>query len=291
AQVAKILVATKDQLSGAQFQNTVNGWMAAINKLIASTSGLAQPGKAQWLTLGYKPMSPGRFGLLTLEYFQCLKFDIELNSTWALPNAKQSMTFAYSPNGTSIKSGNSTLSVPAFDGVSIDKCSDSPTSVNLCPIQPTFGIQLQGPGSSTIGGQASFAANVSPPQSAMNFVWEAQGGAPAMGNGPKFVTSFNTVGAKLVTVTAFNANGCSVTQTIVVNVMASTSGPPIIVPPPVMVRTNTPVATKAPSVKKAATVKTAAPAKTAGKKVTAKKVGAKKTTPPKRGGTPRRGGK
>jgi hypothetical protein len=295
AQVAKILVATKDQLSAAQFQNTVNGWMAAINKLIASTPGLAQPGKAQWLTLGYKPMSPGRLGLLTLEYFQCLKFDIELNSTWALLNTKQSMTFAYSPNGTSIKSGNSALSVPAFDGVSIDKCSDSPTPVNLCPIQPTFGIQLQGPGSVTVGGQASFAVNVSPPQNAMNFVWEAQGGAPAMGSGPKFVTSFNTGGAKLVTVTAFNANGCSVMQTIVVKVEGSTSGPPIIAPPPVMVRANTRVASKTPAVKKAATVKTAAVAKTTGKaaskKVTTKKAVAKKTPPPKRGGTSRRGGK
>jgi hypothetical protein len=291
AQVAKILVATKDQLTGAQFQNTVNGWMAAINKLIASTPGLAQPGKAQWLTLGYKPMSPGRFGVLTLEYFQCLKFDIELNSTWALLNTKQSMAFAYSPNGTSIKSSDTSLSIPASDGVSIDKCSDAPTPVNLCPIPPTFGIQLQGPGSLTIGGQANFAVNVSPPQNAMNFVWEAQGGAPAMGSGPKFVTSFNSGGAKLVTVTAFNANGCSVTQTIVVKVEGSTSGPPIIVPPPVMVRADTPAATAAPVVRKAATVKTAAVAKTAGKKAAAKKTVAKKAAPAKRGGTSRRGGK
>lgn len=296
AQVAKILVATKDQLSGAQFQNTVNGWMAAINKLIASTPGLAQPGKAQWLTLGYKPMSPGRFGVLTLEYFQCLKFDIELNSTWALVNAKQSMTFAYSPNGTSIKSGNSALSVPAFDGVSIDKCSDSPTSVNLCPIPPTFGIQLQGPGSLTVGGKANFAVNVSPPQNAMNFVWEAQGGAPAMGSGPKFVTSFNTAGTRLVTVTAFNANGCSVTQTIPVQVSGSTtSGPPIIVPPPVLTRGNPPVAAQRPSVRKAAAVKPAVAktvvAKTAIKRAAAKKATPKRAATPKRGGTPRRGGK
>lgn len=291
AQVAKILVATKDQLSGAQFQNTVNGWMAAINKLIASTPGLAQPGKAQWLTLGYKPMSPGRFGVLTLEYFQCLKFDIELNSTWALLNTKQSMTFAYSPNGTSIKSGNSALSVPAFDGVSIDKCSDSPTPVNLCPIPPTFGIQLQGPGSLTVGGKANFAVNVSPPQNAMNFVWEAQGGAPAMGSGPKFVTSFNTAGTRLVTVTAFNANGCSVTQTIPVQVSGSTtSGPPIIVPPPVLTRGNPPVAAKRPSVRKAAAVKPAV-AKTAIKRAAAKKATPKRAATPKRGGTPRRGGK
>jgi len=302
AQVAKILTASKDQLSGAQFQNTVNGWMAAINKLIASTPGLAQPGKAQWLTLGYKPLSPGRLGMLTIEYFQCLKFDIELTSTWVLPNAKQSMAFVYAPSGTSIKSGSGGVSVPAFDGVSIDKCADAPKPVNLCPVPPEFGIQAQGPGSGTVGGSSEFSVNVSPPQSGMSYVWEAQGATPAMGIGPKFVTSFNTSGTRLVTVTAFNANGCSVTSTVAVKVGGSTSGPPIIVPPPVLVA-------KTPSVRKAATVKTmvaktaikktavdkTAVNKTAARKAPAKKTPAKKapakTATTRRGTTPRRGGK
>jgi hypothetical protein len=301
AKVAKILVATKAQLSGAQFQKTVNGWMAAINKLIASTPGLAQPGKAQWLTLGYKPMSPGRFGLLTIEYFQCLKFDIKLNSTWALRSTKQGMAFAYSPSGTSIKSNDSVLNVPAFDGVSIDKCSDAPTPADLCPIPPTFGIKLQGLDSSRIGSRTRFVVTVSPSQDAMNFLWEAQGGTPAMGSDSTFVTSFDTGGTKLVAVTAFNADGCSVTQTMVVKVEGSADVPPIIVSPPVVVGANTRVATRRPAVKKAATVKTAVVAKTASKKVTARKIAAKKTaakksvakktTRPKRGGTSRRGGK
>jgi len=293
-QVAKILVASKDQLTGAQFQKTVNGWMAAINKLIASTPGLAQPGKAQWLTLGYKPLSPGRFGVLTLEYFQCLKFDIELVSTWALPNDKQSMSFAYAPGGTSIKSGDSALNVPAFDGVSIDKCADAPKPVNLCPVPPEFGIQAQGPGSGSVGGTSEFSVNVSPPQSAMTYVWEAQGATPAMGSGPKFLTSFNTSGTRLVTVTAFNANGCSVMATVTVKVGGSTSGPPIIVPPPVRVAANTPVA-KTPSVRKAATVKTAvaktAVKKAAAKKTTATKTAVKKAATTKRTTPTRRGGK
>lgn len=280
AQVAKILVASKDQLSGAQFQNTVNGWVAAINRLIASTPGLAQQGKAQWLTLGYKPVSPGRAGVLTIEYFQCLKFDIELTSTWALPNAKQSMAFAYSPSGTSIKASDSSVTVPAFDGTSIDKCADAPKPVNLCPVPPAFGIQAQGPGSGTVGGSSEFSVSVSPTQAGMSYVWEAQGATPAMGSGPKFVTSFNTGGTRLVTVTAFNANGCSVSSTVAVKVGGSTSGPPIIVPPPVLVA-------KTPATRKAATVKTAV-AKTALKKA-APKTAAAKTTAAKKGSTTKRG--
>ncbi|MGO4700577.1 hypothetical protein [Dyella sp. 2RAB6] len=297
AQVAKILVASKDQLTGAQFQNTVNGWMAAINRLIASTPGLAQANKAQWLTLGYKPMSPGRMGVLTLEYFQCLKFDIELNSTWVLPNAKQSMAFAYSPNGTSIKSGDGALSVPAFDGVSIEKCADTPKPANLCPVPPAFGIQLQGPGSANVGAATTFSVNVTPAQDGMNYVWEAQGGTPAMGNGAKFVTTFNTVGSKLISVTVFNANGCSVPSTITVKVAGSISGPPIIVRPPALVA-KTPSARKAatvqPAVAKTAVKKTAVK-KTELKNTVAKKTTAKKTTArkaaTKRGTPTRRGGK
>lgn len=296
AQVAKILVATKDQLTGARFQATVNGWLAAINKLVASTPGLAQAGKARWLTLAYKPMSPGRLGVLSIEYFQCLKFDIGVTSTWAVANAKQTMAFAYLPAGTSIKLGDGAVNVPAYDGTSIDKCSDAPKPVNLCPVPPEFGIQIQGPGSLVVGGSGEFAVNVSPPQRVMHYVWEAQDGSPAMGSGPKFVTSFNTGGTRLVTVTAFNANGCSVTSTTTVKVEGATNGPILTH----RAATGTPITTKTPSVRKAATVKKAvtktAAAKTAPakkspvKKVTARKASAK-TTARTRRGTTRRGGK
>jgi hypothetical protein len=291
AQVAKILVANQDQLSGARFQSTVKGWMTAINKLIASTPELAQAGKAQWLTLAYKPMTPGRLGVLSIEYFQCLKFDIRITSTWAHPQDKQTMAFTYSPDGTTINLSDTEVAVPAYDGTSIDKCSDAPKPVNLCPVPPEFGIQIQGPGSVTVGTFAGFAVNVTPPQRVMNYVWEAQDGSPAMGNGPRFDTSFKTGGPKLVSVTAFNASGCSVTSTITVKVEDGSTNGPILTH---RVATDTPVATKTPSARKTATVKTAtvktAVAKNAvATKTVAKKAGAKAAST-KRGGT-RRGGR
>jgi hypothetical protein len=291
AQVAKILVANQDQLSGARFQSTVKGWMTAINKLIASTPELAQDGKAQWLTLAYKPMTPGRLGVLSIEYFQCLKFDIRITSAWAHPQDKQTMAFTYSPDGTTINLSDTEVAVPAYDGTSIDKCSDAPKPVNLCPVPPEFGIQIQGPGSVTVGTFAGFAVNVTPPQRVMNYVWEAQDGSPAMGNGPRLDTSFRTGGAKLVSVTAFNASGCSVTSTITVKVEDGSTNGPILTH---RVATDTPVATKTPSARKTATVKTAtvktAVAKNAvATKTVAKKAGAKAAST-RRGGT-RRGGR
>ncbi|WEN13758.1 hypothetical protein PY254_10930 [Rhodanobacter sp. AS-Z3] len=283
AKIADILVATKGQLSGAQFQNTVNSWMKAINELIASTPGLSQPGKAQWLTLGYKSMSPGRFGVLTLEYFKCLGFHIELDAIWTVPNATQQMRFAYSPDGTLIKSGDNTLSVPASDGISIDKCSETPTPVNLCPSPPKFAVELKGSDSVRIGDKATFAVRISPSQDAMTLVWEAQGGTPTMGKDLTFETSFNASGTQLVTVTAFDVNGCSVTQTMGVKVVTATKRPPIIPSGPVVVRDKTPVVTKRPAVSKVAAVQKPAVAKTASHKVIAKKAAAKKTPPSKRG--------
>jgi hypothetical protein len=216
--VKPILKATPDQLVANRFQKTVSGWLASINKLIANTPGLAQPDKAQWLTLGYKSQGPGRFGVLTIEYFQCLKFDIHLLVGWAQANVEQTMGFAYLPGGTSIEMRTGSVSVPAFDGTSIDKCSDGPKPMNLCPLPPEFSVQVEGPDAMAVGRPGRFAVNVSPPQQNMNFVWEAQDGAPALGNGQKFETVFASAGDKLVTVTAFNAQGCSVSATVRVQV-------------------------------------------------------------------------
>jgi hypothetical protein len=54
----------------------------------------------------------------------------------------------------------------------------------------------------------------------LTFFWEAPGGTPATGNGQTFTPQFATVGTKTVTVTAFNAKGCSATASMTVQVAA-----------------------------------------------------------------------
>jgi len=69
----------------------------------------------------------------------------------------------------------------------------------------------------------SFKVDVTPPTQGLTFLWEAQGASPALGNGDAFTTTFTpffstTVISRLVMVTAFDKNGCTVTQSIQVPV-------------------------------------------------------------------------
>jgi hypothetical protein len=206
----------------------VNGWLAAINKLIAAHGDLAQAGKAQWLTLGYKPLAPGRPGLMTIDYFQCLAFDIRIAATVAMRQTKLSLKTAYSPKGTSMQLDDLSVVIPAFDGSSADKCADAPKPVNLCPVPPDFSVHVQGETALKTGQPAEFGVEASVPPDSLSFVWEAQGGMPAMGSGTKFSTAFAAAGTRLLTVTAFNEKGCSATVTVPLKVEgASPAGPAV----------------------------------------------------------------
>jgi hypothetical protein len=224
-EVARILTATKEQLSAAKFKATVDGWLAAINKLVASHPELAQAGKAQWLTLGYRPLSPGRPGLLSIDWFRCLDFDIRITAMVMLAQARLVLKVAYSPKGTTMQWGDQSVTMPAFDGTSTDKCADAPKPVNLCPVPPDFKVEIKGPATAKVGAGVEFAA-VAP--QGLEFVWEAQGGTPTLGNGAKFATAFATPGAHLLVLTGFNDKGCSATSTLPVKVEGSSPQQPSV---------------------------------------------------------------
>lgn len=212
ADVAKILQASADQLSQSAFPGLVDGWIKAINGLIASNPQLHRAG-VQWLTLSYHAEAPGMLGMLMIEAFNCQQFDIQLNVSYRRASGTTNSTVGYTPKKTSIQQGDLTVSIPAFDGTTTDKCSDSPTTTNLCPVPPAHTVTI---GSTVPKGRRrpvllthNFTANVSGPASNLTFVWEAQGGEPTMGSGANFSTSFATGGRKRVTLMAFDANGCS----------------------------------------------------------------------------------
>lgn len=222
--VADILKATAKQLP-ANFTATVNGWINKINDLIKTTPELAQPGKTQWLTLAYRPVGPGRLGVLSIEHFKCLSFDIEINLTYATANGQnKTLDVHYTPADTTIKSGDVTSTVPVFDGTTTDKCSDAPAPVPLCPTKPDYTVSVQirpgGEPSAFVTHAFNFMATASVPVSGLTFFWEASGGSPETGNGQDFATQFATAGTKVVTVTAFNVKGCSATASMSVQVGA-----------------------------------------------------------------------
>lgn len=207
------------QLSAANFQAVVNGWIKNLNALIASTPQLIQAGKAQWLTFGYTAAAPGKLGTLWIEYFECLTFNIQLELTYlAGPNkTKESLSVGYTPSGTVIRMGDSSVNIPAFDGTKTDKCSEKSAAANLCPLPPTFTVTISTkPQSATVGRTAKFAATAS--SQVKQLVWEAQDATPPMGNGASFSTRFVSAGAKIVTVSAYDSNGCSATTSLTLQV-------------------------------------------------------------------------
>jgi len=216
--VAGIVRATATQLSPTNFNTTVNTWIKKINELIANTPELVEVGKAQWLTLGYQPVAPGRLGILAIEYFKCLDFEIEFDVTYVTSTDQKTLEVRYTPDGTAIKSGDFLATIPAFDGTTTDKCNDTKPAP-LCPTKPDFTVSATAkPNPGVAGRPIIFTPTASVPISSLTFFWEAPGGSPDMSDKQTFQTTFGTGGSKVVTVTAFNAKGCSATASITVKV-------------------------------------------------------------------------
>src|SRR5262249_10937408 len=94
-----------------------------------------------------------------------------------------------------------------------DKCNPDKPPENLCPKSPDFTPKIT---TSADGRTVKF--DVTPNTPDLVFVWEAQDGTPALGNGPSFTTVFSSPGSKLVAVTAFTKEGCTVTTSLQVQV-------------------------------------------------------------------------
>jgi hypothetical protein len=159
---------------------------------------------------------PGRPGTILIDHFECLKFSIQLNVAYRLVSGPQSFRISYAPDGTSIQMGDLSVTISAFDGTTTNKCSDTPQPTNLCPVPPEFSVQIQ-----RVNTADPRAGNFTVTSSAtgLTFLWEAQDATPAIGNGPNFSTRFATAGQKLVSLTAFNAKGCSATASLTVQVV------------------------------------------------------------------------
>jgi len=216
AKVRPVLQAQVADLTVDASPKTVKNWIAQINKIIASEPTLSEAGKASWLTLSYDTAGAGRLGTLSLEYFLCLKFNIQISATFARSTGSETMRVGYSPDGTVILANDATSYVPPFEGTRIDKCNPNMPPVTLCAVAPNFTLKIN----STIVQAKVVKLDVTPSSDpGLSYLWEVQDAKPAMGNGPSFTTTLNTFGTKLVTVTAYTNAGCRVVQSTQVTVL------------------------------------------------------------------------
>lgn len=210
--VTNILVANPRILNSA-FQTVVKKWLAQINELIAGQEGLNQ-NNVQWLTLSYESNGEGRYGTLWLEYFDCLKFDIEIDSNLVISDHSFQLRVSYTPENTSVRTAQSDIvtTIPAFGGERLDKCEPNKPAEEICPQPPKLKLAVRK--ASQEGNSVAFEVKATPDPGDLVFLWEVPAGDPQLGNGVRFITRFAKLGVKAqVTVTAFNKNGCSVTVT------------------------------------------------------------------------------
>jgi hypothetical protein len=209
AQVRRIITADPAELS-RQFPAVVKRWLDAINKLVRDATRDLDSG-VQWFALSYEPSGAGRLGALGIEYFECLGFEIRIETTIALRRLeRQSTRVAYDPTGTTLEINDHKTTIPPFGGAQIDKCDPAMPEKAICGRPPRAALSVDvRPGRGTA---ATFA--VRPTDARVAFVWEAQNATPAMGSGAEFATTFapgTVVGTVLVT--AFDEVGCPITGT------------------------------------------------------------------------------
>ncbi len=193
------------------FPRVIEKWIAELNRLIASTPMLNQAGKAQWLALAYERSQPGRLGTLSIEHFVCLDFLIEVDVSYRLRSQREDRTsgrFIYTPKQTLFKGDDQQIVIPAFDGTTLDQCSEKPVRQPFCAVPPNFQVKIDVAGVNQ--GPFELRALTSSNVEGVEFLWEAQEGMPALANGQTVTVRFRGLGEKVVNVTAFTKEGCTV---------------------------------------------------------------------------------
>lgn len=125
--VEEILSNTSADDLNASYDKVVRTWIEKINALIASAIGTKD-----WLILGYDIKTAG-MPVLWIEAFECLDFDIRIDSFYQRPGSPEGGTrFGYDPSATTIQINDSVQVVPAFNVSHIDKCDPERPRTDVC---------------------------------------------------------------------------------------------------------------------------------------------------------------
>ena len=200
-----------DQLNG-RFEELVSNWLNRTNELISART--AQP---ESLRFEHSPAEPGTLGLLWIEHFECLPFNVQIHTTFKHRgnDLEENLTVTYTPSSTHIQSSEKVnpweVTIPAFDGISIDKCNLPNPPTNRCPdrLDLTLSIAI------TKVGANMHNLSVTPSGPDFVYLWEVQDGNPPLSNGASTTVTFdsNASGLKRIQLTAFTPEGCRVVQT------------------------------------------------------------------------------
>ncbi len=211
--VEKIIQAETDALN-KEFDDVVHAWLDQINKLIIEKTGYKD-----WLRLEYVKSPEEPIGTLSIEYFECLKFEFAIQIIFARPELIETYEIQYSPAETKVKIEsryqNLEAIIPAFDCVQIDKCNPLHPVTDFCKNQD---LQLKII-TAVESGKLILDCAPSGKDTPVAYLWEVQDGIPALSNEKKAVFTFvpqqSTV--KKIWLAAYSKAGCRVLSTATID--------------------------------------------------------------------------
>jgi hypothetical protein len=208
ADVNTIVNTAPNPIRSTNFDSTVQKWMTAINDRITDASG-----SDQWVHVEYEPAPEGATtGTLWIDRLDCLEFTFVLNVSFAQAQTKHELVVGYDARGTIIRDleTNSRVRIPPYDGAKSDKCHPDEPAVPLCD-DVSLDLKIAHEGGA-LPEPLTLTAIPSGSDAPVGFLWEVQDATPALANGEKVQFQFDPVEPveKLVTLTAFTEDGCTV---------------------------------------------------------------------------------
>ncbi|HSF88365.1 MAG TPA: hypothetical protein VLA46_03045, partial [Saprospiraceae bacterium] len=250
------------------FNGTVDRWIDEINKVIQEVTG-----SKDWLILSYDQEEKETFGILWIEYFECLEFRFDFTIIYAKPEMQEVLNTIYSKDGTTVifvsqtTGGQQEARLALFNCILINKC-DPDKPIKKIFKEPDSKLEIS---KKLTDRKVSFEAKPVSGDKPTSFFWEFENGIPAVTNEKAPTVNYQNSNQKVnaFQLTTFTKNGGRVVISDTVSLSGHTPRAPLT-PKNIKAKTKSKASTKTkpatiakprtkPSVKKA--IKSIPPAK------------------------------
>lgn len=214
------------QVLNTNFKGTVENWMHNINEIIQESTG-----SADWLILTYEQKEGETFGILWIEYFECLEFRFDFTIIYAKPEMEEVLNTIYTKDGTVVifisqaAGGQQETKYELFECIQINKCDPNrPTKKLFKPSDSKLEIAKK-----MTEKKVSFEAKPISGDKPSSYFWEFENGMPALSNDRSPVVNYQDATQKtnLFQLTTFTKNGGRSVMTDKINLAGDTPVGPL----------------------------------------------------------------
>jgi hypothetical protein len=194
------------QVLNSDFSGTVSGWIKQINEIIHAVTG-----SADWLILTYEQTEKDTFGILWIEYFQCLEFRFDFTIIYAKPEMQEVLHTIYTKDGTTVifisqaTGGQQEAKYEVFNCILINKCDPNKPIKKLFK-EPDSKLEIS---KKLTDRKVSFEAKPISGDKPTSFFWEFENGIPSVTNEKAPSVNYQNTNQKInaFQLTTFTKNG------------------------------------------------------------------------------------